>query len=322
VYAAPREATPARRKRGPKTAVTDGAVLAAIRGVSQATPFHGESYRKVRARLAHRGLAVSGKRVLRLMRQHQLLAPRRLGPPNGDPAHTGTIITTRPDEIGTDATRFYTEADGWCWFFGAIGHHTDELLGWHVAKLGDRWAALEPIRQGVRPAFGGFSKEVARGLKIRCDWGPQYIADVWINEVKWLGITISPPYVGEPECNGVIERFLRTLKGQCIYLHRFQSLTGLAATRSGESAPQSQRIGTRHQWRYGPACQRFLLPRLTEQSVLTQPLRTKASGVLVALSRTVRLLQRDPWSRRETSTGGRLWSWSACWRSVIRTILS
>jgi transposase InsO family protein len=66
---------------------------------------------------------------------------------------------------------------------------------------------------------------VARGLKIRCDWGPQYIADAWINEVKWLGITISPSYVGEPECNGVIERFMRTLKEQCIYLHRFQSLT-------------------------------------------------------------------------------------------------
>jgi transposase InsO family protein len=126
---------------------------------------------------------------------------------------------------GTDATRFYTEADGWCWFFGAIDHHTDELLGWHVAKLGDRWAALEPIRQGARHAFGGFSKDGARGLKIRCDWGPQYIADAWINEVKWLGITVSASYVGEPECNGVIERFMRTLKEQCIYLQRFQSLT-------------------------------------------------------------------------------------------------
>jgi transposase InsO family protein len=32
------------------------------------------------------------------------------------------------------------------------------------------------------------------------------------DEVKWLGMTISPSYVGEPECNGVIERFNRTLK--------------------------------------------------------------------------------------------------------------
>ena len=97
-------------------------------------------------------------------------------------------------------------------------------MGWHVAKLGDRWAALEPIRQGVRHAFGAFGKDVARGVRLRCDWGPQYIADAWINEVKWLGLTISPSYVGEPQCNGVIERFMRTLKEQCIYLHRFKTL--------------------------------------------------------------------------------------------------
>ena len=113
-------------KRGPKTVTSDAELVVTIRAVLAATPFHGEGYRKVRARLAHRGLAVGGKRVLRLMRQHQLLAPRRLGPPNGDPAHTGTITTTRPDVMwGTDATRFYTEADGWCWFFGAIDHYSD-----------------------------------------------------------------------------------------------------------------------------------------------------------------------------------------------------
>ena len=212
-------------KRGPKTRRSDAELVEAIRAVLAATPFHGEGYRKVRARLAHRGLAVGGKRVLRLMRTHRLLAPRQLGPPNGNPAHDGTIIPTQPDEMwGTDATRFYTEADGWCWFFGAIDHHLDEVVGWHVAKLGDRWAALEPLRQGVRHAFGAFGKDVARGLAVRCDWGPQYIADAWINEVKWLGLSISPSYVGEPECNGVMERWIRTLKEQCIYLHRFQSL--------------------------------------------------------------------------------------------------
>jgi len=212
-------------KRGPKTEVGDAVLVAAIRAVLTETPFHGEGYRKVRARLAHRGLAVSGKRVLRLMRAHQLLAPRRLGPPNGDPAHAGTIITTRPNEMwGTDATRFYTEQDGWCWFFGTIDHYSDDIVGWHVAKIGDRWAALEPLRQGAREIFGAVRKDAARGVKIRCDWGPQYIADAWITEVRWLGMTITPSYVGEPECNGVIERFIRTLKEQCLYLHRFQTL--------------------------------------------------------------------------------------------------
>ena len=39
-----------------------------------------------------------------------------------------------------------------------------------------------------------------------------------------VAVTISPSYVGEPECNGVAERFMRTLKEQCIYLHQFRSL--------------------------------------------------------------------------------------------------
>ncbi len=226
VYAAARPTTPfAADKRGPRTPVPDAELLAAIQAVLAACPFHGEGYRKVRVRLAHRGLAVGGKRVLRLMRQHRLLAPRRLGPPNGNPAHDGTIVTDRPDVMwGTDATRFYTEQEGWCWFFGAIDHCTDDVVGWHAAKIGDRWAALEPLRQGVRHAFGAFAKDIARGLQLRCDWGPQYIADAWIAEVKWLGMTISPSYVGEPECNGVMERFIRTLKEQCLYLHQFASL--------------------------------------------------------------------------------------------------
>ena len=39
-----------------------------------------------------------------------------------------------------------------------------------------------------------------------------------------MGITISPTYVEEPQCNGVAERFMRTLKEHCLYLHQFQTL--------------------------------------------------------------------------------------------------
>jgi len=37
-------------------------------------------------------------------------------------------------------------------------------------------------------------------------------------------MTISPSFVGEPQCNGVAERFMRMLKEHCIYLHQFESL--------------------------------------------------------------------------------------------------
>ena len=37
-------------KRGPKTAISDAEIVEAIRAVLAATPFHGEGYRKARAR--------------------------------------------------------------------------------------------------------------------------------------------------------------------------------------------------------------------------------------------------------------------------------
>ncbi len=125
---------------------------------------------------------------------------------------------------GRTPRAFYTCRNGWCWFFGAIDHATNEIVGWHVAKKGDRWAALEPIRQGVKAHFPGYTPKIAMGLGLRHDWGPQYTAHQFLGELRWLGIRSSPAYVGEPECNGVMERWIRTLKEECLYLHDFESL--------------------------------------------------------------------------------------------------
>lgn len=212
-------------KRGPRSAIDDAALVLAMRAVLTASPFHTEGHRKVRFRLRAQGIRVGKERVRRLMRAHRLLAPTRRDHVHGDRAHTGTIITTRPNELwGTDATRFYTQREGWCWFFGAIDHCSEDLVGWHVAKKGDRWAALEPIRQGVRQMHGGYAPKIALGLGIRMDHGPQYTADQFLGELTWLGMRATPSYVGEPECNGIIERWMRTLKEECVYLHDFESL--------------------------------------------------------------------------------------------------
>ena len=106
----------------------------------------------------------------------------------------------------------------------AVDHCVTDVVGWHVAKKGDRWAALEPIRQGVRTHMDGYAPKIALGLGLRHDWGPQYTAHQFQGELAWLGIRSTASYVGEPECNGVAERFMRTLKEECLYLHDFESL--------------------------------------------------------------------------------------------------
>jgi len=69
------EAPRPRRRRGPVGPLPDEALVEAIRALLAAGPFHGEGYRKVWARLRFAGVRTSKRRVLRLMRQHDLLAP-------------------------------------------------------------------------------------------------------------------------------------------------------------------------------------------------------------------------------------------------------
>ena len=88
--ARPSEVPP--RRPGPVGPMLDAALVEAIRTVLAASPFHGEGHRKVWARLRFAGVRTSRRRVLRLMREHALLAPARAGAPRGPRAHDGTII--------------------------------------------------------------------------------------------------------------------------------------------------------------------------------------------------------------------------------------
>jgi transposase InsO family protein len=205
----------------------DAELVAAIRTVLADSPFHGEGHRKVWARLRMRGMRTSLRRVLRLMRQHDLLAPARTGSPRGPRNHDGTIIPDRVDAMwGTDMTTTWT-GEGQVAVFVAVDHHSAECVGLHAARRGTRFEALEPIRQGVRRCFGVFGKAVARGLAVRHDHGSQYMSDAFQKELAFLGIESSPAFVRAPEGNGCAERFIRTLKENLLWVQTFTTVEEL-----------------------------------------------------------------------------------------------
>ncbi|WP_028232845.1 IS3 family transposase [Paraburkholderia mimosarum] len=208
----------ARLKRGPKPKVPDAVLLEAIRVDLASSPFTGEGHRKVwaRLRILH-DIRASRARVLRLMREHHLLSPHRK--PQGEPnLHDGHITTDTPNEMwGTDGVRIQTVDDGMVWIFSAVDHCDGLCTGIHTAKLGDRFAALEPISQGLQSEFGSVAAGIGKGLKLRMDHGSQYTSDDFRDQIKFWGITPSYAFVAEPQTNGVAERFNRTMKEQAIH---------------------------------------------------------------------------------------------------------
>ncbi|MFZ2088908.1 MAG: hypothetical protein WAU47_10055, partial [Desulfobaccales bacterium] len=104
--------------------------------------------------------------------------------------------------------RVFTVEDGWGWLFVAVEHWNAECMGWHVCKQGTRFAALEPISQGLMTTVGSVAADAGRGLALRLDHGTQYLSDHFQNQLtlgdqprlrlyratsdQWRGRTLHP----------------------------------------------------------------------------------------------------------------------------------
>ena len=219
--------TAPRRRPGPPGAMSDAALIRRIGALLADSPFHGEGYRKVWARLRHVGVRTSPRRVLRVMREHGLLAHQRPGSPRGPRAHDGKITTERVDEMwGTDLTMVAT-GEGQAAVFVAVDHCSAECVGIHASPRATRHEALEPIRQAVRGSFGAVGKDLAKGLSIRHDHGSQYMSKDFQREIQFLGARSSPAFVRAPEGNGCAERFIRTLKENLLWVRWFETIEEL-----------------------------------------------------------------------------------------------
>jgi putative transposase len=215
------------RRRGPRGACSDAELLTHIQAVIDASPFSGEGYRKVWARLRTQGVRTAARRVRRVMKANDLLAPQRPVQQNAHP-HDGTIVTDRVDEVwGTDMTQTVTTREGRAYVFIAVDHCSGEFIGTHASSSASRWEALEPIRQGVTRHFGGVGPDTALGLILRHDHGSNYMSDDFQNEIRCFGIVSSPAFVRQPEGNGVAERAIRTLKEQLLWVSHFATVEEL-----------------------------------------------------------------------------------------------
>jgi hypothetical protein len=156
------------------------------------SPWTGEGHRVVWARLrALDGIRVSRKRVLRLMREHHLLSPHRARS-RPETGHERQIITAAPNVMwAIDATQVTTVQDGVVWLFGVVEHWNAEMPGWHIAKRGTRYEAIQALGMAVRQQFGHLGAGAARGLALRHDHGSNFMANVFQKQMKFWGVAPS-----------------------------------------------------------------------------------------------------------------------------------
>jgi hypothetical protein len=143
---------------------------------------------------------------------------RRRGAASADPRErsieTQIIrrVSDRPDAaidtaaVGSSPCALDPGADPKVWLFGVAEHWNAELLGWHVAKRGTRFEALQAVGMAARNQFDRVDADAARGLALRHDHGSNFMSDAFQKQIRSWGIAPSYAFVGEPQTNGVIER--------------------------------------------------------------------------------------------------------------------
>lgn len=224
LYASQKSRSSSTVKRGPVPLFSDEMLLGKIRQAIKDSPFKGEGHKKIHARLKRDGVIAGRNRVLKVMKEHNLLSPSRHCY-HAPKQHDGRITTDAPNMMwGTDGTKILTLEDGWVWVFSVIDHWNAECLGWHVSKVGNRFSAFDPIHQAVKETCGAAQKGIAEGVKLRMDHGCQYTSDYFLKQLRFYGIEPSFGFVGEPETNGVSERYHRTIKDQVMSGRIFRNI--------------------------------------------------------------------------------------------------
>jgi len=113
--------------------------------------------------------------------------------------------------------------DGPRWLGRARVGHGLLLLGWHLSRSGRSKTAEAALEQALIARYGTLGR-VPRPFLLRSDNGLVFTSRSYTALVRSYGLRQEFITPHSPEQNGMVERLIRTLKEQCVYRHRFETL--------------------------------------------------------------------------------------------------
>jgi len=160
---------------------------------------------------------VNRKRVQRLMREHQLLQPKRS---EGRRKRPGYFEVTRPDELWhMDMTSVWVAEHGWVYLNAIIDCCTRQITGW---SLDVRCRADEAITVLDHAAL---ERAVAPGsLTLGTDNGTAYTGKRFRARLAELEIAHRRGGYRDPESQAFIESWFGKLKQRCVWREEFETL--------------------------------------------------------------------------------------------------
>jgi len=189
-------------------------------------------YRRVTHELKHHNLTVNHKKVLRIMRESDLLCRvRRRRVKTTDSRHRfprypnlikGMVINHLNQVWLSDIT-YIRIRTGFVYLAAILDAYSRKVIGYAVSTSLDTALTLEALKMAIA------RRRLGPGVIHHSDQGVQYASGDYVAELKSNGFEISMARAGNPYENAMMESFFKTLKYEEVYLCEYETLEDVVA---------------------------------------------------------------------------------------------
>ena len=189
-------------------------------------------YRRVTHELRHKGCHVNHKKVLKIMRESDLLCRvRRRRVKTTDSKHRfpryhnlikGMAIS-RLNQVWLADITYIRIRTGFVYMAAILDAYSRRVIGYAVSTRLDTALTLEALRMAIARRRPG------PGVIHHSDQGVQYASGDYVDELKSHGFEISMARAGNPYENAMMESFFKTLKCEEVYLCEYETFEDVVA---------------------------------------------------------------------------------------------
>lgn len=204
----------------------EGQLRAAIADNAGRYPTYGSWRVKAQLGRGSYGMVVCRHKVLRLLREMNLLVKRKQRRvKTTDSRHNlrrfpnlvKKLRASRPDQIWVADIPYLRLGADDVYLAIIMGQYCRAIRAWHLSWSLGRELALRPLRQAIE----GYSAPDIH----HSDQGSQYAAKAYVKLLQSAGSQISMSAAGQPRENGYAERLIRTIKEEEVYLNDYRNIT-------------------------------------------------------------------------------------------------
>jgi len=189
--------------------------------------FPGYGYRRVTRQLQNDELVINHKKVLRLMRESDLLCrTRRKRVITTDSKHRfprypnliKQLAVRQMNQVWLADITYIRIRSGFVYLAAVLDAYSRRVIGHAISTGLETLLALKALRMAIA------ARHPAPGIIHHSDQGVQYASEEYANELCRHGFRISMARTGNPYENGMMESFFKTLEYEEVYLSDYETL--------------------------------------------------------------------------------------------------